>query len=173
MADNQTVTNQKATFETDTNADIPVRSTDRSGQQVQHVRLDFGDSSEALLTPGQSTKANSLPVTLASDGDVASETTQLLTVAALGSLLTELQAKADLTETQPVSLTATNYARITEISGTTTYYGEAAIGSATSSAVWRIRKMTETSGPTYTDTWADGNDNFDNVWDNRASLSYS
>lgn len=54
-----------------------------------------------------------------------------------------------------------------------TYVGEAATGSATSSAVWRIKKIDETSSPDVIVTWADGNGNFDNIWDNRLSLSYS
>ncbi len=52
------------------------------------------------------------------------------------------------------------------------YVGEASIGTATSSAAWRIKKITYT-GSSLSITWADGDDNFDNVWDNRASLSYS
>lgn len=47
---------------------------------------------------GQATKANSSPVVIASDQDV------LATSAKQDTLLTELQLKADLTETQPVSL---------------------------------------------------------------------
>lgn len=52
-----------------------------------------------------------------------------------------------------------------------TYVGIAAISSPTSSAVWQIKKMDKTSGLVI--TWADGNDNFDNVWDDRESLNYS
>lgn len=57
-------------------------------------------------------------------------------------------------------------------SATATYIGETLPGTATSSALWRIKKIDETSNPT-TILFADGNDKFDNVWDNRASLSYS
>lgn len=53
----------------------------------------------------------------------------------------------------------------------TVYIGKATIGSATSSAVWQIKKVDTTTGADT--TWADGNDNFDNNWDNRASLTYS
>lgn len=52
-----------------------------------------------------------------------------------------------------------------------TYVGKAAIGSGVASAVWQISKIDETSGVVI--TWADGNANFDNIWDNRASLTYS
>jgi len=51
-----------------------------------------------------------------------------------------------------------------------TYVGTASIGSLTSGAVWRIIKIDETSGLSI--TWADGNDSFDNIWDNRTSLTY-
>lgn len=55
-----------------------------------------------------------------------------------------------------------------------TYVGKATIGSSASSAVWQIKKIDETGTPiTMVITWADGNATFDNVWDNRASLSYS
>jgi hypothetical protein len=58
--------------------------------------------------------------------------------------------------------------------GTTTYYGEAVPLSPTASAVWRIWRVVESdSGNDYSITWADGNNLFDNIWDNRASLSYS
>lgn len=57
-------------------------------------------------------------------------------------------------------------------SGSDTFVGEAAPGSADSSAVWRISRITAT-GSDLVILWADGNSNFDNVWNNRASLSYS
>ena len=57
-------------------------------------------------------------------------------------------------------------------SGTTTYIGQAKIGTATSTADWQIQKISE-SGTVTTFTWADGNTEYDNIWDNRASLSYS
>lgn len=57
------------------------------------------------------------------------------------------------------------------VSGTTTYIGEAAIGSAQSSAVWRAKKIDESSGMIL--TWADGNDSFDNVATDLSALSYS
>lgn len=52
-----------------------------------------------------------------------------------------------------------------------TYIWEATIWSATSSAVWRIKKLDETSWLLL--WWADSDANFDNIWDDRASLSYS
>jgi hypothetical protein len=61
---------------------------------------------------------------------------------------------------------------IDEANTTTTYVGEAAVASATSAAVWKIQRLVCSNGD-LTITWADGNVNYDNIWDNRASLSYS
>jgi len=64
-----------------------------------------------------------------------------------------------------------------ENGGDVLYVGDALPGTITSSATWRIKRITFTvdgSGNTDSVTeWADGNSNRDNVWDNRASLSYS
>ena len=51
------------------------------------------------------------------------------------------------------------------------YLGHAEPGASTASAVWRVKRIDTSSG--VTTAWADGNANFDNVWNNRASLSYS
>ena len=53
----------------------------------------------------------------------------------------------------------------------TLYIGEAQIASSSSSAVWQIRKLV-TSGTVTSMLWADGNQLFDNVWDDRLSLTY-
>ena len=62
--------------------------------------------------------------------------------------------------------------RIDEASATVTYVGEGAVNSIDANPVWRIRKLT-TTGSVLAIQWADGNQHFDNVWDNRASLSYT
>lgn len=59
---------------------------------------------------------------------------------------------------------------IDEASATITYIGKAPVGSLASDAVWKIMKIDESSGTVI--TYADGNSNFDNVWNNRASLTY-
>ena len=64
-----------------------------------------------------------------------------------------------------------------EDDGDTLYIGDALPGTATSSATWSIKRVvfTEDVGGN-TDavtTWADGNSNRDNIWDNRLSLTYS
>jgi hypothetical protein len=53
------------------------------------------------------------------------------------------------------------------------YIGKAAMGTDKDEALWRIQKLTY-SGTNLTDVqWADGDDSFNNVWDDRASYSYS
>ena len=60
---------------------------------------------------------------------------------------------------------------IDEASATVTYIGFAIPGSIESDPVWLIKKLVESG--TVTKTYlADGNQNFDNVWSNRASLNY-
>lgn len=59
---------------------------------------------------------------------------------------------------------------IDDTGGTYTYFGFAAPSSATSAARWKIKRLTIA---TNVFQLADGNDQYDNVWDNRASLSYS
>lgn len=61
---------------------------------------------------------------------------------------------------------------VDEVSASITYLGKADPGTATASALWQIQRIT-TSGTTTTVQFADGNSDFDNVWNNRASLSYS
>lgn len=51
------------------------------------------------------------------------------------------------------------------------YVGRALVGTTSSAATWAIKKIDTTSGGII--TWADGNASYDNVWDNRASLTYS
>ena len=59
--------------------------------------------------------------------------------------------------------------------GTLTYVGEAAPGSATSAAVWRIFRLDETGSgdEELIKKFASGSTNFDQIWDNRLALSYS
>ena len=60
---------------------------------------------------------------------------------------------------------------IDEASATVSYIGEAVPSATTSQALWRIRKWDITTNPK-TLFFADADDNFDNVWDDRATLTY-
>lgn len=42
----------------------------------------------------------------------------------------------------------------------------------TAGASWAITKYTYTAGLVTKQEWADGNTDFDNIWDNRAALTY-
>jgi hypothetical protein len=56
--------------------------------------------------------------------------------------------------------------------GTFTYIGKAQIGdSGADQPVWQIKRIEDT-GTLVTILWADGNPEFDNVWDNCQSLNY-
>lgn len=71
---------------------------------------------------------------------------------------------------KPVSNSSQNLEDSTTTPGTV-YFGKAAQGVATSAQAWRIRRVVETAGSESL-THADGNDFYDNVWDNRSSLTY-
>lgn len=88
----------------------------------------------------------------------------------IGSGTTESQLSTS--NPLPVSgtLTSSSYALRMDEGATYTYIGEAETGTATSAAEWRIKRLTNADN---TIVWADGNSSFDNIWDNRASLTYS
>lgn len=61
---------------------------------------------------------------------------------------------------------------IDQPNATTTYIGASNPGSSTSSAAWQIKRITVSGTQTFIE-FADGNLNFDNVWNNRAALTYN
>lgn len=61
---------------------------------------------------------------------------------------------------------------IDTVSDSLTYIGKAAVGIIESEPFWSVRRLSTTGGVLKID-WADGNEEFDNVWTNRGSLSYS
>ena len=61
------------------------------------------------------------------------------------------------------------YAQKVDTAGSITYRGWAVPGTLTSSASWRITRITDVGGGDYSMDFADGDNNFDNVWDNRAT----
>lgn len=63
--------------------------------------------------------------------------------------------------------------RVDFIGETVIYRGEAAVGSATSASVWRIRRITIANDGDIVEEWADGNAAFNKTWDDRYTLSYS
>lgn len=67
---------------------------------------------------------------------------------------------------QPESL------RYDDVGGGVAYIGTAAPGASENSPVWRIKQVL-TTGADLRILWADADSSFDNVWVDRASLSYS
>ena len=62
--------------------------------------------------------------------------------------------------------------RIDEASSTLYYIGYAQnVGQDTSLERWKIKKI-EQVGTVWEIKWADGEELYDNIWDNRASLNY-
>lgn len=68
---------------------------------------------------------------------------------------------------------AFDIARIDVASGTVTYVGKAPPTTPTSVPQWKIIRLTSTSGGNLTLEYAGGAAKYNQVWDNRASLSYS
>ncbi len=103
--------------------------------------------------------------------DFATQTTLALIKAKTDNLDVLLSTRTKPADTQIVAATPLA-AIVDDASVTITYVGEAAAGTSTASALWRIKRLT-TSGDILTIEWADGNTNQDNVWTSRAALSYS
>lgn len=61
--------------------------------------------------------------------------------------------------------------RVDEVSSTLMYVGKAQPGASTALPYWQIMRVDTTAG--VVTAFADGNTNFDNVWDDRASLTYA
>lgn len=58
--------------------------------------------------------------------------------------------------------------RVDQSSSTIIYLGEGLFGALTSEAKWKIKKIDLSSGVAITSS----SENFDQIWDNRASLTY-
>lgn len=61
---------------------------------------------------------------------------------------------------------------VDEVNSNLTYLGIGKLGTANSDAKWQIRRIQKVGAVTSIQ-YADGNRRFDNVWDDRASLTYS
>jgi hypothetical protein len=88
--------------------------------------------------------------------------------------LTDAELRASPIDVQGTFYSTTaQYAVIADnkTTGGVIYIGYADPGTATSAASWRIKKVDISNYPVI--TWADGDTNFNNVFDNRVSLTYS
>lgn len=90
-----------------------------------------------------------------------------------GELLATEQGQQNIVTAVEGTSTMVPRTKIIEHVGTVIYVGEASgVGNATSSASWKILRIDETSFPDVTMKWA-GTGAYDQVWDNRLSLSYN
>jgi len=69
--------------------------------------------------------------------------------------------------------TVSNYTKLIDTAGDYKYIGYATPGTAEATASWRIKRIEFLAGDDIEIKWADGNDDFDNSWTNRATYSYS
>lgn len=74
----------------------------------------------------------------------------------------------------PIILFPTQTVLMDPVSSTITYSGKASSKSLTSDPVWQISKFVfDSNRNLLSQTWANGNGNYENVWDNRAALTYA
>lgn len=62
--------------------------------------------------------------------------------------------------------------RVDFINDNLLYRGEAVPGTLESAPVWRMRRITIGADNDVTEEFADGDSNFDNIWDDRLGLTY-
>jgi len=62
--------------------------------------------------------------------------------------------------------------RIDIVNDNLIYKGEAYVGSSSANPVWRIHRLTIGNDGDVTDEYADGDANFDNIWNDRTGLTY-
>jgi hypothetical protein len=64
------------------------------------------------------------------------------------------------------------FVAVDEVNKNLSYIGKSVIGSSQAGAVWQISRL-QTTGTVTLLQYADGDNSFDNIWNNRASLTYS
>lgn len=69
-------------------------------------------------------------------------------------------------------LDVTYAVRLDQVDANTLYIGEAPLGANDSEARWRISRYL-TAGTVTTVMWANGDQKFDNIWNNRTSITYA
>ena len=109
-------------------------------------------------------ESNPLPVTLAGGGASGGATSdnQVEIISQLDDILTALN-----TDTEDKRLTV----RLDEVSDTLFYVGKALIGKVDADANWLIIRYT-TVGNVLMSEYANGSEAFDQVWNDRATLTY-
>ena len=136
---------------------------------------------EVLKTSDLTFDAGSLQVKVTSvSGDGSSSFSDSGNVAKSGLVDADRHVQVDVlelpssasTETtlQTIAFGGVKFALRLATDGSIDYVGEAAIGTATSAASWRVKRVDSTTGIVI--EWA-GTGVFDQVWDNYSSLTYS
>lgn len=89
-------------------------------------------------------------------------------------LLIKLCLEAIQIDTEAISESTSFNGKLLQVDsvGSTTYLGYANPGTLTSAATWSVKRVVET-GNDASITWADGANEFVNIWDDRLSLTYS
>ena len=107
---------------------------------------------------------NPLPVTMSGGGASGGATSdnQVEMIAQLDEILTALN-----TDTEDKRLTV----RLDQVSDTLFYVGKALIGKVDADANWLIIRYTQT-GSVLKSEYANGSEAFDQVWNDRATLTY-
>lgn len=140
-----TIAEQGIAFEVTEGAAIAFEVTEAPG-------IAF-ETTETVL--GFDTVENPLTFEVGSDETISFEVTQLI----FGS---------------PDDVMPPVYAARTDfVTANLAYVGEALPGTLESAPSWRIKRLTLGLDDDVVTEWADGNANFDNVWNDRATLSYS
>lgn len=138
---------------------------------LENIFIVFADVSAPLKPDPESLRDALLVFLESSGGSLAKEDKQVQEI----SLTTELKNTTILLQGLITSLDSKTFYQplLVDNSGAgVVYKGYAGIGTVTSEALWAIEKI-RTQGGLETHTWADGNKNFDNVWNNRESLTYN
>lgn len=152
------------------NTRINPATEDTLNTLLKPTDLDF-DSSGYLNVNVQSTSASAAGSSFSDSLDVSQfalvDADRHVQVDVLSSVLPDTASTE--TTLQTLSFGGFKFALRMATLGNFDYIGEATMGSLTSSAVWRIKRIDNTSGVVI--TWA-GSGAFDQVWDNYPSLTY-
>ena len=145
------------------------------GTEASAMRVTLANNSTGLLSVDDNASSLTVDTTGTSGLEVIQDTAadQNVTEASAAASLTALQIMDDWDDNDAANTFPQPRAeQYDDAGGGVAYHGWAAVGTATSTGSWRIRRITTTGSDVAID-WADGNANYDNVWDNRAALSYS
>ena len=140
-------------------------------KETEQQQLQAGISNLDVLLSTRASEATLLAVlqSLGSSnpegGALNQEATQLIIKTCLDLILDSVNAVKDTSSFEGKLLQV-------DCVGNTTYIGYADAGSSTGASSWAIKRWIET-GPDSSASWADGDKDFNNIWDDRLILSYS